>query len=141
VVKYDIIPDEESLISQRLIQWCDDAQMDLIVTNGGTGLSQRDVTPEATLSVIDRLVPGLAEAMRVETLKRTPRAMLSRAVSGIRRNTLIINLPGSPKGVRECFEVILPALPHAIEVLKGETAECAAEENTPYAHRHHNPIP
>jgi molybdenum cofactor synthesis domain-containing protein len=126
IVKYDIVPDEKNSISRRLIEWCDTAAIDLIITTGGTGLSQRDVTPEATLGIIDRLVPGFTEAMRMETLRKTPRAMLSRAVAGIRRKSLIINLPGSPKGVQECLEVILPAIPHAIEVIKGEAGECAS---------------
>ncbi len=125
IIKYGVVPDEKNHISQRLIEWCD-AAVDLIITTGGTGLSQRDVTPEATLEIIDRLVPGFAEAMRMETLRKTPRAMLSRAVAGIRRKTLIINLPGSPKGVQECLEVILPAIPHAIEVIRGEVEECAS---------------
>jgi molybdenum cofactor synthesis domain-containing protein len=120
VKRYDIVPDEKQVISQKLVEWCD--AVDLVITTGGTGLSPRDVTPEATLAVLDRLAPGFAETMRVESLKKTPLAMLSRGVSGIRQSTLIINLPGSPKGVRECLEAILPALPHAIEVLKGENA-------------------
>ena len=100
-------------------------KMDLVLTTGGTGLGPRDNTPEATLAVIQRRVPGLVEAMRMESLKKTSRAMLSRAEAGVRRQTLIINLPGSPKGVRECLEVILPALPHGLEVLTGRACECA----------------
>jgi molybdenum cofactor synthesis domain-containing protein len=119
IVGYDIVPDEKKLIAQRLTRWADENDMDVIITNGGTGLSPRDVTPEATLSVIDRVVPGFTEAMRGESLKKTPHAMLSRAVAGIRGKCLIINLPGSPGAVRECLEVILPALPHAVETLKG----------------------
>jgi molybdenum cofactor synthesis domain-containing protein len=130
VKRYDIVPDERGVISDRLKQWADEVGLDLILTTGGTGLARRDVTPEATLAVVDRLAPGFTEVMRVENLKRTPLAMLSRAVAGIRKNTLIINLPGSPKAVQECLEVILPALPHAIEVLQGKVTECAASEGT-----------
>jgi molybdenum cofactor synthesis domain-containing protein len=132
VAKYDIVPDEKDIICQRLKEWSD--VVDVVITTGGTGLSQRDVTPEATLAVVDRLAPGFAEAMRAESLKRTPLAMLSRGVCGMRGNTLIINLPGSPNGVRECLEAILPALPHAIEVIKGEAGECADREDLPHAH-------
>jgi molybdopterin adenylyltransferase len=134
VAKYDIVPDERDLISQRLMEWADAGTLDVVITTGGTGLAERDVTPEATLAIIDRLVPGLSEAMRMETLKKTPLAMLSRAVAGVRNRTLIINLPGSPKGVEECLQVILPALPHAVEVIKGEAGECASREDLPHAH-------
>lgn len=127
VIKYEIVPDEKEIISARLKEWVDEAGLDLIITTGGTGLSPRDVTPEATLEVVNKVVPGLAEAMRVETMKITPQAILSRAVAGMRDKSLIINLPGSPKGVRECLEVILPVLPHALEVIKGEAVECAEE--------------
>ena len=123
VVSYEILPDEKSLIKKRLIALCRKA--DLILTTGGTGPSPRDVTPEATLEVIDRQVPGIAEAMRYKGLKKTPYAMLSRAVAGIRRQTLIINLPGSPRAVRENLAVILKILPHAIEKIKGSESECA----------------
>ncbi len=126
--RYDIVPDERETILARLKEWADEVGLDLIITTGGTGLSPRDVTPEATLAILDRVAPGFAEAMRAESLKKTPLAMLSRAVAGIRKNTLIINLPGSPKAVAECLEVILPALPHAIETLRGEVAECAQKE-------------
>ena len=129
VVKYEIVPDERDVISATLAAWADSAEVDMIVTTGGTGLSPRDVTPEATLAVIDRLVPGFAEVVRAESLKKTPQAMLSRAVAGVRKGSLIINLPGSPKAVRECLEAILPALPHAIETLRGEAAECASRED------------
>ena len=127
LVRYDIVPDERDIISQKLVQWADNEGIDLIITTGGTGLSPRDVTPEATSAVVERIVPGFAEAMRAESLKKTPMAVLSRGVAGIRGSSLIINLPGSPKAVRECLDVILPALPHAIEVLKGEAVECGEE--------------
>ena len=130
VTKYEIIPDEVDVIRNKLAEWADEGQVDVIITTGGTGLSQRDVTPEATLSVVDKVAPGFAEAMRAESLKKTPYAMLSRAVVGTRGGCLIINLPGSPKAVRECLETILPALPHAIETLKGQGDECAAPETT-----------
>jgi len=119
----DILPDEKELIQKKLIQYS--AEVDLILTTGGTGLSPRDVTPEATLEVIDREVPGIAEAMRLEGLKKTGRAMLSRAVAGVRGKSLIINLPGSPKAVRENLEAILDVIPHAVEKIKGDTSECA----------------
>ncbi len=123
VVKYEIIPDEREIISEKLIEWADGGKVDVILTNGGTGLSTRDVTPEATLAVIDKNVPGIAEAMRAKSLAITPTAMLSRAVAGLRGQCLILNLPGSPKAVRECLEVILPALPHAVEIIKGVVTE------------------
>ncbi len=121
-----IIPDEKQLIKETLLRGIDEGA-DLILTTGGTGLAPRDVTPEATLEVIDHQVPGFAEAMRMESLKKTPHAMVSRAVSGIAGRTLIINLPGSPKAVAECMEVIFPALKHAIEKLRGDPTECATE--------------
>lgn len=123
VTKYDVVPDEEDIISAELREWVDESGLDLIVTSGGTGLSPRDVTPEATLAVVDRTIPGLTEAMRVETMKRKPEAILSRAVAGSRGKCLIVNLPGSPRGVRECLEVVLPVLPHALEILGGKTFE------------------
>lgn len=125
VSHYIIVPDERSKISESLKKMVDELGMDLILTTGGTGFSPRDITPEATLDIIDRQVPGIPEAMRQRSLEITPRAMLSRCIAGIRCKTLIINLPGSPKGVRECLEVVLPVLPHAIEILKGQTGECA----------------
>jgi molybdopterin adenylyltransferase len=125
VVEYAIVPDERDLIKNKLVNWSDSGKVDLIVTTGGTGLAPRDVTPEATLDIIDKIVPGFAEVMRAESLKKTPHAMLSRAVAGTRKKTLIINLPGSPKAVRECLEAIMSALPHAMETLRGEASECA----------------
>ena len=128
IVNYDVIPDEKELIVEKLVRWADEDNLDVVVTTGGTGLTPRDVTPEATLAVVDRIVPGFAEAMRAESLKKTPHAMLSRAVVGARGKCLIVNLPGSPKAVRECLEVILPALPHAVETLKGQAGECGTAE-------------
>lgn len=127
VSKYIILPDEKEIISNELINMSDTLKLDLILTTGGTGFSPRDVTPEATLDVIDRNAPGIAEAMRYHSLKITPKAMLSRAVSGIRGRTLIINLPGSPKAVKENLEFILPALKHGLEILKGIASECATK--------------
>ena len=118
-VARDIIPDEQGLIARRLADLCDSGEVDLVLTTGGTGLGPRDVTPEATRQVIDLEVPGIAEAMRMETLKNTPFAMLSRSVVGVRSGCLIINLPGSPTGVRECLEVAIPAIPHALEMIRG----------------------
>ena len=128
IINYNIIPDEKELIAQELISWADENNLDVILTTGGTGLTPRDVTPEATLAVVDRIVPGFAEAMRAESLKKTPMAMLSRAVVGARGKCLIINLPGSPKAVRECLEVVLPALPHAVETLKDQAGECGTAQ-------------
>ena len=129
IVNCDIVPDDKELIAKKLVQWADGEKVDVIITTGGTGLSPRDVTPEATLSVVDKVVPGFAEAMRLASLKKTPMAMLSRAVAGTRGSCLIINLPGSPKAVRECLEPVLPALPHAVETLKGQVDECATTED------------
>lgn len=115
----DIVPDEKDMISQKLKEWSDSGEVDVIVTTGGTGLGPRDVTPEATRAVLDLEVPGIAEAMRMQTLKNTPMAMLSRSVAGVRSGCLIINLPGSPKGVEECLEAVVKAIPHALEMIRG----------------------
>jgi molybdenum cofactor synthesis domain-containing protein len=123
---YEVLPDEKQRIIEVLSRLSDSGTVDLIITTGGTGVSARDVTPEATLAVIDCELPGMAEAMRAESLKKTPHAMISRAVAGIRKQTLIVNLPGSPKAVRENLAVILPALPHAIEKIKGDPRECGS---------------
>ena len=124
VVLYQIIPDEKEKIVEALKNSADRLRVDLILTTGGTGLSPRDVTPDATLEVIEKEVPGFSEAMRAESLKKTPHAMISRAITGIRGSSLIVNLPGSPKSVRENLSVILPALPHALSKLKGDPSEC-----------------
>jgi len=117
VAKQAILPDDESAIRSALIEWADSGEMDIILTTGGTGFAPRDITPEATRSVIQRDAPGLAETMRADSLKKTPHAMLSRAVAGIRARALIVNLPGSPKGAVENLQTILPILPHAIQLL------------------------
>jgi len=127
VEKYIIIPDEREKITEAIIEMSDNLELNLVFTTGGTGFSKRDVTPEATLEVIERHVPGIPEAMRAKSLLITPKAMLSRAQAGIRKQTLIINLPGSPKGVRENLEVIIPALKHGIEILIGEASECGGK--------------
>lgn len=117
VVETGLVPDDQDAIKAILVRWCSAQQIDLVLTTGGTGFSPRDVTPEATLAVIERSTPGLGEAMRSESLKMTPHAMLSRAVAGIRNRTLIVNLPGSPKAAAENLAVIAPVLPHAVELL------------------------
>jgi len=126
VSHYEILPDEKPGIVEVLSRLSDSGTIDLILTTGGTGVSPRDVTPEATREVIERELPGMAEAMRAESLKKTPHAMISRAIAGIRKRTLIVNLPGSPRAVRENLAVILPALPHAIEKINGDLRECGS---------------
>ena len=127
VIKHTlIIPDEKDQIQKAIINFADVKKLDLILTTGGTGVSPRDLTPDATIKVIDKEIPGMAEAMRYESSKITPLAMISRAVAGIRGRCLIVNLPGSPKGAKENLAVILPALKHAIEKIKGDEADCAS---------------
>jgi len=125
---YQIIPDEKDIIQEELIKAVDNLHLDLILTTGGTGLAKRDVTPDATLEVIEKEVSGISEIIRSESFKKTNRAILSRGVAGIRKESLIINLPGSPKGVRESLEIILKALPHGIEILKGQATECGRND-------------
>lgn len=124
---YEIIPDEKELIIQQLLRFCEKDKVDLILTTGGTGVSPRDVTPDATKVIIEKEIPGFGELMRIESLKKTPHAILSRATAGVRGETLIINLPGSPKAVKECFNAIKGAIPHAIEKIKGSDTECAQD--------------
>jgi molybdopterin adenylyltransferase len=126
VVKQVLLPDDESAIRAILIEWADSGGLDVILTTGGTGFAPRDVTPEATRAVLDREAPGLAEAMRAASLKITPHAMLSRIVTGIRKKTLIINLPGSPKGAVENLQVVLPVLSHAVQLLSEDPASEAS---------------
>jgi len=129
-----LLPDEEEQVKAQLARWSDRGGIDVILTTGGTGFSPRDRTPEATRAVVDRLAPGLAEAMRLASLKQTPHAMLSRAVCGIRGSTLIINLPGSPRAARENFSVLLPVLEHAVDLLQ-------AAPDSEAGHSHHKPFP
>ena len=124
---YEVIPDEKELIIQQLLRFCEKDKVDIIFTTGGTGVSPRDVTPDATKVVIEKEIPGFGELMRIESLKKTPHAILSRATAGVRGETLIINLPGSPKAVKECFEAIKGAIPHAVEKIKGSDTECAQD--------------
>lgn len=130
VVDQRVVPDEVAPIREAIQRWADGDQVDLVVTTGGTGLAARDVTPDATLGVVDRIVPGIAEAMRAVSLGKTPAAMLSRAVAGVRRRTLVINLPGNPKGVRECLDAIQPALQHAVDTIRGHLGQ----HDRPHAH-------
>lgn len=124
VVYYRVLPDDEDVIRAELIKLCDDIGADVVFTLGGTGLSRSDVTPEATESVIDRPVPGISETMRLKSLEKTDRSMLSRGISGVRNNTLIINMPGSVKAVMESFEIVLPVLDHAVELIHGKVKDC-----------------
>lgn len=126
VVQTKIVPDDRQRIAKTLAEWVDKDCLSLIVTSGGTGLSPSDVTPQAMKEVIDFEVPGMAEAMRAESLKKTPHAMISRAMVGVRKRCLIINLPGSPGGVKDNLSVVLPALKHALEKLGGDSSDCAA---------------
>ncbi len=121
VVRYEIVPDERDQIAAMLRAWCDSGDVELVLTTGGTGLSARDITPEATLDIGERVAPGIAEAMRAEGMRHTPKAMLSRAVAVVRGRTLVVNLPGSEKGVRESLAAILEVLPHAVDLLRGNT--------------------
>lgn len=127
--EYEVLSDREELIASRLVAWADEKKIDLIVTTGGTGVAPDDVTPEATLEVVDKLVPGIAEAMRAASLRVTARAVLSRGVAGIRGKCLIINLPGSKKAARENLEAVLPALEHGLYKLKGGEADCGVPED------------
>lgn len=120
-----IIPDEIDQIAQAIVQFADVEKLDLILTTGGTGVSPRDLTPDATLKVLDKEIPGMAEAMRASSMKVTPHAMISRAVAGIRGRSLIINLPGSPKGAKENLSVVMPALTHTMEKIQGDERDCA----------------
>ena len=128
VARYQVIPDDVDTIVLTLCRWADEVGLDLILTTGGTGLTPRDVTPQATARVLDYEIPGMAEAMRAASLLKTPHAMLSRALVGVRANSLIVNLPGSPKAARENLEVLMPALPHALAKLKGDPSDCAISD-------------
>ncbi len=127
--RYTMVPDDQYVLSNEMINMADREGIDLIVTTGGTGFSHRDVTPEATLSVIERRAPGIPEAIRHLSLKITPRAMLSRAEAGIRGNTLIINLPGSPAAIKETLEYILPSIEHGLDILLGSSSDCARTDS------------
>ncbi len=127
VAEYAIVPDEKDIISKKIADICDSGGANLVLTTGGTGFSSRDVTPEATKEVIEKDAPGFSELIRIEGQKKTPRAILSRGVSGIRKNTLIINLPGSIKGVKDSLELIYRPLPHGIDILAGRDSECGEE--------------
>lgn len=119
-IQYDIIPDEKDLIKKKLLSYCDDLKIDLVITTGGTGVGPRDVTPEATRDISHKIIPGISELIRFEGLKKTKNAMLSRGISAIRGRTIIINLPGSPKGVRESLMAIRDLIPHALDMVKGK---------------------
>ncbi len=134
VAVYQIVPDDRTLLAAALKDWTDRLHCDLILTTGGTGLAPRDQTPDATRDVIEKEVPGIIQAIREASLKKTPMAMLSRAVAGVRGQTLIINLPGSPKGVREAFETIRPVLQHAVELIRNEVTDCQTLSSLPHSH-------
>jgi molybdopterin adenylyltransferase len=125
VVDIAVVEDEIEPLAQKMIDWCDRDDILLIVTSGGTGLTPRDVTPEATLRIVEREIPGIPEMLRAKSLEITPHAALSRAVAGIRNRTLIVNLPGSPKAVKESLDFLAPVLPHALDTVAGRTVECA----------------
>ena len=116
---YDIVPDEIAAIKEKLLHYCDTLKVNVVITTGGTGFSLRDVTPEATAQVLEKIIPGLPELMRAEGLKKTKKAALSRGIAGIRKNTIILNLPGSPKAVKESLEAVLDLIPHSLEMLEG----------------------
>jgi molybdopterin adenylyltransferase len=130
-IEYKMIPDDVATIAATLEEWSDSGRFDLILTTGGTGVSPRDVTPDATVRVLDRLIPGFGEVMRMKSLEKTPHAMISRAVAGIRGKTLIINLPGSPKGAIENLEAVWPAIPHAVAKIQGDPADCVVPATGP----------
>lgn len=131
VIKYEIIPDEKDSISQAIKEAVDELKADFVLTTGGTGLSLRDVTPEATREVVEKEIPGFAELMRQKSFEITPMAILSRAIAGIRGKSIIINLPGSPQAVRECLDIILPLIPHALDMIKGKGHQNSAGKNQP----------
>lgn len=125
--RYVVVSDEQAIVEKELVALCDSGNVALVLTTGGTGFAPRDVTPEATIAVVEKTCPGIAEAMRAHSLQFTPRAMLSRATAGIRKKTLIVNLPGSPKAVQECLDCILPSLEHGLAILTQQVANCARQ--------------
>ncbi len=131
VIEYEIIPDEKASISQTIKEAADELKADLILSTGGTGLSLRDVTPEATREVVEKEIPGFGELVRQKSFEIAPMAVLSRAIAGIRGKSLVINLPGSPKAVKECLDIILPLVPHALDMIKGKGHEDSAGKNRP----------
>lgn len=124
VTEYKVLPDNQELLENIMVDWCDNKKVDLLITTGGTGFAKRDITPEATRAIAEKLVPGIGEAMRYYSLKITNRAILSRGIAAIRKSTLIINLPGSPKSVKENLEAVIGGLDHGLAILKGEDSEC-----------------
>jgi molybdopterin adenylyltransferase len=124
VTEYVVLPDEKEVLENTMTDWCDNKKIDLLLTTGGTGFANRDITPEATMAVAEKLVPGIGEAMRYYSLKITNRAILSRGIAAIRKSTLIINLPGSPKSVKENLEAVIDGLDHGLAILKGQDSEC-----------------